>query len=751
MKKSTIFSVLLVLITAMGFAQNSINGKIITSETQEPIALAVIKLIKTSNYTLTDDKGNFSINAPAGSLASISLLGYETVQVSLKNNMTIQLKESPISLENIIVTGENISQATIITNEVQRLTQPRNVADMFGDAVGFALVKRSTYAIDPVLRSFSEDRLNVQYDGGMKTTNACPNRMDPVTTHIAPEEVEKIEVIRGPFAVRFGSNFGGVINLQSKSAASYKEGIHGNLETGYETNGSSFTGRGGFIYKKNKFDFNSSLEYRDYGNYTDGNGDTVPASFNALDYSIKTGYNASKKQRLQLTWRQTFAKDIKHAGLPMDSPKDDSYLVGLDYIYKDLSPAVKSLKTKIYYSYVDHIMNNYDRPSFMRIAASTPVQSAMYGGKIETFIQKNEKTNWYVGIDMENKSRDGNKNLEIKKNMMGMPLNPHIFKTLDVWQQGYITDFGIYISGQYNLANSIKLSYGMRSDFVAAGMKKPNPMFEGVVGGSIAVQNESNISGFVTLKKRFDNGEYQFSFGSGVKTGTMTERFINRFTLGNDPYELIGNPYIKPERNNQLEFSVSKDINNLKIGGNAFYSFINDMIIGKIDPTTASTGMSMMPFVKRFVNISSATQYGAEFFTTYHFNNNWSAKADLSYVYAQNNDWNEPLAHIAPLRSHLNIRYQKNNFWGLAEGKFVSDQNRFAPNAGEMRTAGYGVFNFKAGYKFTEKLNLGMSVLNIFDRAYADHMNFSYKNTSLNSGRVLEMGRNITAQFTYKF
>jgi len=751
MKKSIIFSVLLLVITAISFSQNNIKGTITTSKTQEPIALAVVKLVNTNQYALTDNNGNFSINATEGSQATVTLLGYKTIQVALENNMNITLEESPISLENIVVTGEDISQATIITNEVQRLTQPRNVADMFGDAVGFALVKRSTYAIDPVLRAFSEERLNVQYDGGMKTTNACPNRMDPVTTHIAPEEIEKIEVIRGPFAVRFGSNFGGIINLQSKSAASYKEGVHGNLEAGYEANGSSFTGRGGLIYKKNKFDFNTNLEYRDYGDYTDGNGDTVPASFNAFDYSIKTGYNATEKQRVQLTWRQTFARDIKHAGLPMDSPKDDSYLLGFDYNYNNLSDKIKNLKTKIYYSYVDHVMDNYDRPSFMRVAASTPVQSAMYGGKIELNIQANEKSNWYVGVDMANKSRDGNKNLEIKKNMMGMPLDPHIFKTLDVWQEGYINDFGVYLSSKYTMANNYKLSFGVRSDFVAAGMKKPNPMFEAVVGGAVALQNEANISGFVTLKKRFDNGEYQFSFGSGVKTGTMTERFINRFTLGNDPYELIGNPYIKPERNNQFEFSVSKDINNLKIGGNVFYSFINDMIIGKIDPTTASTGMSMMPFVKRFVNISSATQYGGELFMDYNFNNNWSAHTDLSYVYAHNNDWDEPLAHIAPLRSHLSIRYEKDKLWLVSEGKFVADQDRFAANSGEMRTPGYGVFNLKAGYKISDKINLGVSALNLFDRAYADHMNFSYKNTTLNSGRVLEMGRNITAQFTYKF
>jgi hypothetical protein len=41
--------------------------------------------------------------------------------------------------------------------------------------------------------------LNIQFDGGTKAMHACPNRMDPITTHVIPEEIEKIEIIKGPY------------------------------------------------------------------------------------------------------------------------------------------------------------------------------------------------------------------------------------------------------------------------------------------------------------------------------------------------------------------------------------------------------------------------------------------------------------------------------------------------------------------------------------------------------------------------
>ncbi len=49
-------------------------------------------------------------------------------------------------------------------------------------------------------------------------------------------------------------------------------------------------GRGMLMYKKEKFDLELNGSYRDYGDYTDGNGDQVPASFSSTDYSIKLGH-----------------------------------------------------------------------------------------------------------------------------------------------------------------------------------------------------------------------------------------------------------------------------------------------------------------------------------------------------------------------------------------------------------------------------------------------------------------------------
>ncbi len=111
----------------------------------------------------------------------------------------------------------DLAQSRIVYDDIKATSQPRNVSDLFKDIPGFGIQKRGAYASEPVFRAFKYEQLNVQYDGGMKILNACPNRMDPITTHVIPEEIERIELVKGPFTMRFGQNFGGIINLVSKN------------------------------------------------------------------------------------------------------------------------------------------------------------------------------------------------------------------------------------------------------------------------------------------------------------------------------------------------------------------------------------------------------------------------------------------------------------------------------------------------------------------------------------------------------
>ena len=745
----------MLFITQQNFAQESVIHGQITDERGNALENIVIKLENSNKFTETNKKGLFQIKANTEQFASISHINYKTIKVQLFDKISIVLEEKSIVIDDVIVKANvfgEISQSKIIYDDIKATTQPRNVSDLFKDIPGFGIQKRGAYASEPVFRVFRYEQLNVQYDGGMKIINACPNRMDPITTHVIPEEIERIEIVKGPYTVRFGQNFGGVINLVSKSINNQEDGFSGNLETGYETNGNNFTTRGSFLYKKDKFDITLNGSYRDYGDYTDGNGTEVPSAFKTTDYSVRVGYNPTDNQRLKFTWRESFGRDIKHAGLMMDSPYDDSYLAGLDYKITEVSNMISSIMFKGFYSEVDHLMTNEGRPSFKATEASSNVFATIYGGKTEMTLKPSEKLNIFTGLDANFIARDGDR-IRLVKIMNGNILPMPMEKIDKIWQDSKLNDVGVFAEGKYKLSDHALITSGLRSDFVNASINDPEQDFLDLYGGEIKDQTEVNISGNLSLVYNINDTQLQFAYGRGVRTASMVERFINHFNVGTDPYEYVGNPYLKPEINNQFEISINQKFTNIDFGATVFYSFLKDYITAVEDENLPRKFIPMLEpqFAKRFINVDNAMQAGFEIFFNYNFNSDFSFNSDISYTYGQNKDFDEPLPQINPLTAHLSLKYEKEKYWVNLRSRLVDEQTRIAESFKEEETPGFTTFDVSAGFKPFKGFTVGGAILNIFDKAYYEHLNYSYINSDLLSGRILEPGRNLTLYLNYSF
>jgi iron complex outermembrane receptor protein len=322
-----------------------------------------------------------------------------------------------------------------------------------------------------------------------------------------------------------------------------------------------------------------------------------------------------------------------------------------------------------------------------------------------------------------------------------------------VWQGAKIKDYGLYFEEKYYLSPLVTFSTGARFDFVKASISDVAADFEALYGGKINVANEVNFSGHLGLKYKTKTFQSQIAFGRGMRTASMIERYINHFNIGIDPYEYVGNPNLKPEINNQIEVSFKKSYNKFKWGGSVFYSFINNYITSKVNPNIARKFMPTTPPIvaKQFINVDKAYQTGFEFNMAYALNNTLTFKTQASYTYAQNKDFDEPLAQIMPFTSLLNLAYEKHNYWFNFETRLVATQNRISKTFLEEATPGYVLLNFRTGIKLKNKFEIGAAMLNIFDKAYTAHLNFAYKNSDLLAGRVLEPGRNVTVYLNYKF
>jgi len=755
MKNNLIITVLFLIFIKIGYSQTTnISGVVLDNTTKKTIENVHLSVEDGQAFTITNNLGEFELTLNSqDSTIILSHLNYKIKNIILNGDekLRIYLDKKVIQIDNVIIKGkalEDISHTIVIIDDIKKSSQIRNTADLFKDIPGFSLQKRSSTAIEPSFRSFKYEEMNLRFDGGAKMVHACPNRMDPMTAHLIPEEVQQIEIIKGPYTVRYGQRFGPTINIVTKTPNKNDYGLHGKVEAGYETNGNNLLARAELMYAHKLFDITLNGESRNFGDYVDGDGTVVPSGFKTNSYSLKVGLNPATKHRVVIDWRQKFGDDIKHAGLPMDSPQDDSWLITGDYKFDNISKKVKSLSLKLYTSYVDHIMSNEGRPSFSKMEAVTPVQSNTYGGKLEFAFTPSDKITLYAGLDADIIGRKGQKNVLMKKDMMGNVLPMPMLKTFSVWQDALIQDYGVFVEGNYKINNNFSTTVGVRADYVTSKINTPDKSFVKLYGGNVKDRTEIEIGVNAAVKYRKNGWQAQFAFGRGTRTASMIEKYINRFTIGADPSEYVGNPNLKAEINNQFELSGSKKYKKINIGANVYYSLFENYITAILKPEFKKP-MSMGS-TKQFVNVA-ADQFGMELFFNYNFYKDFHFMTDFSYTSAFNKTFGEHLAQVLPFTAHAGLKWEPKKYWIDIRSEFVLEQNQISKSFGETKTPSYILLDLRAGVKPIKNVTIGAAVLNIFNETYYNHLNFSYKNSDINSGKIYETGRSFSLFAKYQF
>ncbi len=751
---------ILIFLPSIIFSQNiTIKGTVLDSEQGKGVPFATISI--NNQHGFTNEMGGFEFDIPKSPIYDFEIqsIGYKKYASSYHrddlNNLKIYLESSPITTEEVLVVA-SVPSAFVTSkyDKKESVSQPKNVGDLFRNINGFTVQKKGGYAMEPVFRAFKKEELNILYDGYIQLTHACPNRMDPGTTHVIPEEVKQVEMITGPFSVKFGPSFGGIVNIITESPANFKKGLSGSAEMGYDFNGAGKTGRLVLGNSTDKFDFYINGGIKDFGDYTNGNGTIVPSHFKSYDYAAKMGFKFKNNQRLQFQFRQSFGRDISHAGLPMDSPKDNSTIGAVSYKLMHPTPAIVSFEAKAYGTFVDHIMSNTLRPNFKIVEAKSPVTATTFGGKIELNLSSSLKNKVSLGLEYRYLGRDGSRTRFLKKNPKTKEDLPSPKTFVDkIWQNSVLNTSGFYVEDKYFLNGKWKFLTGVRLDYVKAEINDPAKDFS-LLYDLEKMDSDINVSGTATVSF-LPNSDLvvEFAIGRGVRSATLEERYINHFGIGKDPYELVGNPNLKPEANHQIELSFSKNSNKLKWSGNLFFAYITDYITPEIDTSIKRKYLPFKDpkFAKRFQNVDAVTQVGFETGMTYEIMKNLNLNTEISFVKADNLDWNEPLAQVAPMELNVGLRYNRAIWWAEMNSRFVRKQDRFSNHFGEGETPGFNVIDFNFGIEPISNLNLGFAVLNVFDTYYYEHLNWSFTNLKGYKGSIYERGRNVSLYAKYQF
>jgi hypothetical protein len=110
------------LISTMTYAQNTSYSGTVVDAQNEPIIGASVVQKGTSQGSVTDLDGKFTVSVAPGSTLVISYIGYVPQEVKAANDMRIVLKEDNKTLNEVIVVGYGVQKKSVVTAAIAKVS-----------------------------------------------------------------------------------------------------------------------------------------------------------------------------------------------------------------------------------------------------------------------------------------------------------------------------------------------------------------------------------------------------------------------------------------------------------------------------------------------------------------------------------------------------------------------------------------------------------------------------------------------------
>lgn len=243
MRKFTVLLFMLLLSAGFVCAQQfSIRGTVIDKKLNEPIIGASVLVKGTSNGTITNIDGNFSLsNVSKGSVLTVSYIGYQTQEITFNGTQTflkVELGEDSQTLDEVVVVGfgtqKKVNLTGAVTSVDTKALESRPVSQ-----IGQAL-----QGVVPGLNLSSPKQggqlgesmdVNIRGTGTIgKGSNAAPliliDGMEGNMNNLNPDDVENISVLKDASSSSiYGSRAAfGVILITTKKGKSGKMTVNYN-------------------------------------------------------------------------------------------------------------------------------------------------------------------------------------------------------------------------------------------------------------------------------------------------------------------------------------------------------------------------------------------------------------------------------------------------------------------------------------------------------------------------------------------
>lgn len=738
---------LVALVPSTAAAQTGqVVGRALAS-TGEVVPFAAVQWEGSSAWTSVRPDGRFLLTGvPAGSQTIVAqALGYrtvtETVDVPANGTVTVDftLETRPLDVAGISVSvlRPDLSPVAELQDREVREANPKDVGELLRNMDGVDAVRRGPLGLDPVVRGLRETEVGTYLDG-TRLEPAGPARMDSPLTHLDPSAVRSVEVIKGPYALTWGSGNLSAIRVETQDFPDNDSRPRGRVAAGYDTNTNaaetslSVHGRSGIVGYTLDGAWREGKDYRAGANsdLPDASLD-IPGEYHSKEARGKLGFNVSESGVLTLAggYQEQGPMDYPGRLLTAESFKAPNFWAGYEWSGEG---TVSGFEAKAYRNHVEHEMSNRGKPTAMDMPGRTPpfaldvhvdTEITVLGGNARANLNLGGPWSAEIGGDVVSTNRDAVRYIRRQSTGMELPFSP-----TNMWPDATITDVGGFAKLDWR-QGAVSVSGTARVDLVSsdADMAKVDSFFiaNSAPSGDLT-SSETNVSGALTTSFDLDqNWVLALGVGSAVRTADATERFSDRIpaTKAQFAAEFMGDPQIKPERSNQGDVWVDGRYDNFQVHFGAFYRKVNDYIT--VEPTSLPRELPLSPMtVFRYIN-GDATFYGLDGSVVVGLTDELTFSTNGSYLYGQDDALNEPMLGVSPVSGTFGLRYEEpmGRFYVEGSERLVAKQDRVSTTRNEGATPGYQTLDLRTGVGLPGGVTVRGGVLNVFDKYYWDHLN----------------------------
>ena len=521
---------------------------------------------------------------------------------------------------------------------------------------------------------------------------------------IPAEDIEKIEIVKGPASVLYGSQaMGGVINIITKEG---KEGLHGSIggEAGSWDYWKTQTELNG---KKGPFDFYLTASRSASGDYKakvkDKNGNDYGKNTGYDDEAISArfGYKLFDNHHISLGFQHWKGWEIGSPG-PSYSPDPDNYSDkgrdGFDIGYK-----TETFDTKYYF--IHDKDESHDLKSGVLTNKTTTERDTQGASLQKTFHINDHRV--IVGGQWDRIKVDS-------RRKTGAPYNPN----------SQYDSYGTFTEGRLSLLNKkLLLSAGLRYDYfeneilATPGITSLKPRKEDM--------DHVTVRGGIVYKLT-DALRLKGNVGTAFRAPAPDELATDYVSSWGTRY--IGNPNLKPEKSTSYDggLEYSKDL--LK-GGLTFFhtkfkdkilSYYNTALVAQTFKNVEGAAIQGVEINASYdVGLASGLKVSIEPFSNITYHTRYSSKDDLEI-----SKYGKTLLYTPKWTGAFGMKVGQEKWDARLIANYTGDEkvqdwNSSSPTYGKAIDKGdFTVMNLKGSYKPVKNLEITASVENLFDRAY---------------------------------